>query len=91
MPSDALSEGAIIDVRTSAEFHDDHINGAISLPYTRIKDHLSEIPQGKRLFVHCASGKRASLATSFLKARGFDAVHVDGAFIKSSSSCSLSR
>jgi hydroxyacylglutathione hydrolase len=36
----------------------------------------------KKLFVHCASGKRASLATAFLRAEGFDAVHVDGAFSK---------
>lgn len=90
-PGHALSEGTIIDVRTSAEFQSDHIEGAISLPYTRMKDHISAIPQGRRLFVHCASGKRASLATSFLRARGFDAVHVDGAYISPGSSCGLGR
>jgi rhodanese-related sulfurtransferase len=27
---------------------------------------------------HCGSGKRASLAASFLLTQGFDAVHIDG-------------
>lgn len=76
----ALAEGAIIDVRTSAEYQSSHLDGAISLPYTRMKDHLSTIPKGKKLFVHCASGKRASLATSFLRGHGFKAVHVEGAY-----------
>lgn len=76
----ALREGEIIDVRTTAEFQRGHINGARSLPYTRLKEHLNELPKDRRLFVHCGTGKRATLATSFLRAEGFDAVHVDGAF-----------
>lgn len=88
---DALSKDSIIDVRTTAEFQKGHIEGAISLPYTRMKDNLTAIPKGKRLFVHCASGKRASLATSFLRAHGFDAVHVDGSFDEHGSSCAIKR
>ncbi len=76
--SKAQVEGVILDVRTSKEFEDGHLQGALSIPYTRLKARLSEAPQGKRLFVHCGSGRRASLAASFLKARGYDAVHVDG-------------
>jgi hydroxyacylglutathione hydrolase len=89
--SHALTEGAIIDVRTSAEYQSGHLDGAISLPYTRMKEHLSSIPKGKKLFVHCASGKRASLATSFLRSHGFDVIHVDGAYTPLTSSCSLRR
>ncbi len=89
--SQALSKGAIVDVRTTAEYQSGHLDGAISLPYTRMKEHLSHIPKGKKLFVHCASGKRASLATSFLRGLGLDAVHVDGTYMKSGSSCSLRR
>ncbi len=74
----SLASGEIIDVRTTSEFCHGHIEGAHSFPYTRLKNHLAELPADKRLFVHCGTGKRASLATSFLCAEGFDAVHVDG-------------
>ena len=78
--ADALKEGEIIDVRTTAEFEHGHLDRAKSLPYTRLKAHLDELPKDRRLFVHCASGVRSVLAASFLRSEGFDAVHVDGLF-----------
>jgi len=74
----ALLQGEIIDVRTTAEFEDGHLDGARSFPYTRLKTRLDELPRDRRLFIHCGTGKRASLAASFLVAEGFDAVHIDG-------------
>jgi hydroxyacylglutathione hydrolase len=71
-------EGAIIDVRTTAEYQSGHFPGAVSLPYTRMKERLQEVPAGKKLYVHCAKGGRASVASSFLEAKGFDVVHLDG-------------
>ena len=83
----ALQEGAIVDVRTTAEHQSSHIEGAHSLPYTRMRELLASLPKDKKLFVHCASGKRASLATSFLRSRGYDAVHIDGAYADHTPSC----
>ncbi len=77
-PEKAQSEGEILDVRTSAEFQQGHVAGARSIPYTRLRIRLDEVPRGRKLYIHCGSGKRASLAASFLQAEGFDAVHVDG-------------
>ncbi len=74
----AKSEGVILDVRTTAEFEKGHMDGALSIPYTRLRIRLDEVPRDRRLFVHCGSGKRASLAASYLQAEGFDVVHVDG-------------
>jgi hydroxyacylglutathione hydrolase len=79
-PQEARAEGEIIDVRTTAEYQRDHLEGAHSFPYTRMKERIADLPKNRPLFVHCASGKRASLATSFLRAHGFNAVHVDGAY-----------
>lgn len=79
-PQEARREGEIIDVRTTAEHEQGHLEGSHSLPYTRMKGHITTLPRNRPLFVHCASGKRASLATSFLRAHGFNAVHVDGAY-----------
>ncbi len=74
----ARAEGEIIDVRTTSEFQQGHLDGARSFPYTRLKASVDELPKDGRLFIHCGTGKRASLAASFLRARGFDAVHIDG-------------
>jgi hydroxyacylglutathione hydrolase len=83
----ARAKGEVIDVRTTAEYQQGHLEGARSFPYTRIKEHLDDLPTGRQLFVHCASGKRAALATSFLRSRGFNAVHVDGAYVDCSVTC----
>jgi hydroxyacylglutathione hydrolase len=78
VPAEALEQGAIIDVLTSAEFQRGHLEGALSFPYTRLKTRLSELLTNRRLFIHCGTGRRASLAASFLRSAGFDAVHIDG-------------
>ncbi|MFV0338229.1 MAG: MBL fold metallo-hydrolase [Chthoniobacterales bacterium] len=77
-PVRAISEGYLIDVRTSAEYEQGHIDGALSFPYTRIKEHIAKLPTDRPLFIHCGSGKRAALAASFLRAQKFDATHIDG-------------
>lgn len=79
-PIEARVAGEIVDVRTSSEFEQRHLEGAHSMPYTRMREMLAMLPRGRTLFVHCASGKRAALASSFLVSQGFDAVHVDGLF-----------
>jgi hydroxyacylglutathione hydrolase len=86
-PQKARIEGEIIDVRTTAEHLQGHLEGAHSLPYTRMKEYLAGIPRNRPLFVHCASGKRASLATSFLRAHGLNAIHVDGAYTECGVRC----
>jgi len=70
--------GVILDVRTAAEFEAGHLPNAINIAYTRLKPRLAEVPRTARLPVHCGSGKRAALAASYLRAEGFDVLHVDG-------------
>ncbi len=72
------SDGAVIDVRSGAEFAAGHLVGAQSFPFTRLKSTLDALPKNRRLFVHCGAGRRSALATSFLAAHEFDVVHVDG-------------
>jgi hydroxyacylglutathione hydrolase len=77
-PEAARREGEIIDVRTTAEFHRGHLEGARSFPYTRLKTRVDELPRDRRLFIHCGTGKRAALAAAFLNSAGFEATHIDG-------------
>ncbi len=70
----------VLDVRGAGEFKAGHVSGAVNVAHTRLLARLDEVPDGKPLLVHCASGLRAALAASFLASRGFQVVHVDGSF-----------
>jgi len=77
-PEVARRRGEILDVRSTAEFEVEHLEGARSVPWTRLREHLAELPRERTLFVHCASGRRAALAASLLRSEGLSVVHVDG-------------
>jgi hydroxyacylglutathione hydrolase len=70
----------VLDVRGADEYAAGHVDGALNIPYTRLSARLGEIPNHRRIFVHCASGQRAAMAASFLASKHFDVVHVDGSF-----------
>jgi hydroxyacylglutathione hydrolase len=74
----ALRTATILDVRTTMEYEAGHIEGALSIPYTRLRARLDEVPRDRRIFVHCGTGRRAGLAASYLQSEGLDAVLVDG-------------
>ncbi len=74
----ARERGEIVDVRTRAEYDDAHLEAAISIPYTQMKSRGSELSKSHPLFVHCASGLRAAVASSFLEAAGFSVIYLDG-------------
>ncbi len=77
-PARAAREGKLIDVRTRAEFQRGHVEGAMSFPYTRLKLEMDKLPHTERLFIYCGSGRRAALASSFLRRHGLGVVYVDG-------------
>ncbi|MBW8172019.1 MBL fold metallo-hydrolase [Ornithinimicrobium sp. Arc0846-15] len=70
---------AILDVRRTDEFAGTHIEGAINIPLHEIVTRIDEVPQS-RIWVHCGSGYRASVAASLLQRAGKDPVHVDASF-----------
>ena len=76
----ARTEGAtVLDVRRDDEVADGRIAGAKHIPLHALVDRLHEVPRG-RVWVHCASGYRASIAASILDRVGHEVVHVDDEF-----------
>jgi NADPH-dependent 2,4-dienoyl-CoA reductase/sulfur reductase-like enzyme/peroxiredoxin family protein/rhodanese-related sulfurtransferase/TusA-related sulfurtransferase len=67
-------DGIILDVRTPDEFSLGAIPGAINIPIDGIRDHLSEIPQDKNIYIYCAVGLRGYLASRVLMQHGFNNV-----------------
>ena len=62
----------VFDVRKASEFESQHLEGAENTPLNKINDYLSSFPKDEFFVVHCAGGYRSMIASSILKARGWD-------------------
>jgi rhodanese-related sulfurtransferase len=60
----------------------------VHIPVHDILRRLDEVPEGE-VWVHCASGYRASIVTSILAAHGRRVVHVDDDFTRSAAAAGL--
>jgi hydroxyacylglutathione hydrolase len=67
---------AVLDVRRDDEFRNGHVLKAINIPVHELTGRLGELPDGE-IWVHCASGYRASVAASILDKYGITTVLVD--------------
>jgi glyoxylase-like metal-dependent hydrolase (beta-lactamase superfamily II)/rhodanese-related sulfurtransferase len=66
----AENKDVIFDVRKDGEFTSEHVDGAKSAALGNLNNHLSEFPEDKTFYVHCAGGYRSVIAASILKSRG---------------------
>jgi rhodanese-related sulfurtransferase len=69
----------VLDVRREEEHAAARVAGAVNIPIHELPRRLAEVPAGE-VWVHCASGYRASVAASFLAAAGRNLVAVDDDF-----------
>ncbi len=69
----------VVDVRRRKEWQSGHVEGATNLPLHELVAHAHHAPDGE-LWVHCASGYRASIAASLLARARFPVVLVDDGF-----------
>ncbi|MGL5809088.1 MAG: thioredoxin [Nocardioides sp.] len=77
--AEAHAGGAmVIDVREPEEYAEGHIDGSVLIPMSELRDRITEVPGGERVYLICASGKRSSQVTDVLTSQGFDAVNVAG-------------
>ncbi|MBI1258566.1 MAG: MBL fold metallo-hydrolase [Chloroflexi bacterium] len=60
----------LLDVRGAQEFAEEHICGAINIPYGMLEQRLDELPPQRRVLLYCASGVRATIAASVLLKHG---------------------
>ncbi|PJE95852.1 MBL fold metallo-hydrolase [Streptomyces carminius] len=70
----------VLDVRRNQEREVARIPGSLHIPVHEIPDRAGEVPAGRRIWVHCAGGYRASVVAALLHARGHDVVAVDDGF-----------
>jgi rhodanese-related sulfurtransferase len=57
----------IIDVRTAEESEKGSFEKALRIPLPELETRLTEIPEDKEVYLHCATGARAKMAWTYLK------------------------
>lgn len=73
----------LLDVRTQEEFDEGHIEGAILIPDTEIRDRAgTELPdKDATILIYCRSGRRSKLAAQDLVDLGYTHVYEFGGIL----------
>ncbi len=72
----------VLDVRLPADWQNEHIVGSVNIPLHILMEELESLPKEKPVWVHCASGYRASIAASLIDRSGRTPVLIDDSFEK---------
>jgi len=64
--SDKTNDIYLIDVRENYEFEEYNIGG-VNIPLYELKDHINELPVGKKLVFCCQTGQRSKIALQLVK------------------------
>ncbi|MHB1929714.1 MAG: rhodanese-like domain-containing protein [Acidimicrobiales bacterium] len=67
----------VLDVRRRDEWDAGHMREAMHIPFYELEDRIGEVPDAPEVWVHCASGFRASVGSSLLDRAGRRAVLID--------------
>lgn len=72
-----VAEGALLlDVRTTREFAQGHLPGALNIPVQNLSGRLGELDDRDRpIVVYCASGVRSARARRMLSRAGYGSVY----------------
>ena len=68
----------LLDVRTATEVQRGKIDGFINIPLDSLREHISEIPKDKPVYVHCHSGLRSYIACRILMGNGYECFNLAG-------------
>jgi rhodanese-related sulfurtransferase len=79
----AKKDAVLVDVREQTEWDKGHIEGALFVPLSWLREESKgdsfaerlkeKLPPKKLLYVHCRSGGRARIAAGLLRKQGYDA------------------
>lgn len=75
-----LTKYFIIDVRTNEQFLTDHIEEAINIPLSEIKQNIVNIPREKLIITYCNGGTSGGIAAKILEEENFNVYNLEGGF-----------
>ena len=69
----------VIDVRKQSEYEAEHVEGATNIALDYINNNMASFPKDTPFYLHCAGGYRSVIASSILKARGYNnMINIEG-------------
>jgi rhodanese-related sulfurtransferase len=69
----------VLDVRSTEEFAQGHVPGAVNIPHDQVASRMAEVPKDKDVVLYCRSGRRTGLAAEVLSANGYTRLlHLEG-------------
>jgi NADPH-dependent 2,4-dienoyl-CoA reductase/sulfur reductase-like enzyme/rhodanese-related sulfurtransferase len=74
----ADSTALIVDVREPKEFAKEHVEGAVNVPLSQLRQRLHELPKDRDIFVYCVVGQRSYNAYRILRQNGFRVRNLPG-------------
>jgi hydroxyacylglutathione hydrolase len=74
-------DATVLDVRSSSEWSEGHIPGAVNVPLAELTSRLTELRARQPIVTYCQSGARSTVAASVLRAAGImDVSNAEGGF-----------
>ncbi|MDL2205627.1 CoA-disulfide reductase [Eubacteriales bacterium OttesenSCG-928-N13] len=70
----------LLDTRTPAEYMRGHAEGFANIPVDDLRQRISEIPEGKPVYVMCQSGVRSYIACRILSGMGYECFNFAGGY-----------
>ena len=65
-----LPSVALLDVRSRDEYREHHIPGVTNIPLSELAQHVAELKDKTRIYIHCLSGGRSRQAVMALAQLG---------------------
>jgi phage shock protein E len=79
--SEIIAQGAfLVDVRTTQEYADSKIKGAVNIPLDKISSQIDKFKDKNNIVVFCRSGNRSGQAKAILERNGISNVINGGSF-----------
>ena len=71
----------IIDIRNEQSYNNNHIDGAINIPYNKlIANPNMYLEFGKKYYIYCQKGLTSKKVCNFLLSRGFNVINIIGGY-----------
>ncbi len=70
----------ILDVRLPNDWDDSHVKDSLNIPLHELMTEIERVPNDAPIWVHCASGYRASIAASLIDRSGRTPILIDDTF-----------
>jgi glyoxylase-like metal-dependent hydrolase (beta-lactamase superfamily II)/rhodanese-related sulfurtransferase len=75
------SDGVLVlDVRQRGEFEGGHVRGAVNVALHELPGRIADLPADREVWIHCASGYRASIAAALLDRQHVSVVLINDDF-----------